>query len=377
MTHSSPIKRFIFAGVFVAFSAHATIFITPQAPKLNLNSYVLVDYNAKKLIASYQPHQKQQPASLAKLMTAYVVFHFIRDGRANPDDKVMISEKAWKTGGSKSFIEVGKTIPLKTLLQGMIIQSGNDASVALAEHIAGAEHIFATYMNQYAAKLGMKNTHFKNASGLPNDGQYSTAFDLSLLAAATIREFPQYYNWYSQKEFTYNNIKQPNRNKLLWIDPTVDGLKTGYTKKAGYCLIASAKRDNMRLISVVLGSTNTRTRVAQTQQLLNYGFRFFETKLMTDVAQHVSILKSTQDTLKVGLAKGTSMTLPRGQFKLAKQVLQLNQTLIAPIKKGELLGKFLLTFEGKTLNEFPLIALEDAQEAGFFSRVIDSIKLWF
>jgi D-alanyl-D-alanine carboxypeptidase (penicillin-binding protein 5/6) len=310
-------------------------------------------------------------------MTAYVVFQLIKDGRASLDDDVTISEIAWKTGGSKSFVEIGKTIKLEVLLKAMIIQSGNDAAVALAEHIAGTEGTFAAYMNEYAVELGMNESRFENSSGLPHKDQYTTAYDMAIMAQATIRDFPKFYEWYSEKEFTYNDINQRNRNKLLWSDKTVDGLKTGYTKKAGYCLVTSANRVGMRLISVILGSTSPTDRTAQTQKILDYGFRFFETQSISEITKEVPILKSTKKNLMVGLDGSTFLTLARGQFKLASQAIQLDKKLVAPINKGDPVGNLLMTFEGKTLAKLPLVALEDAKEAGFISRVIDSIIMLF
>jgi D-alanyl-D-alanine carboxypeptidase (penicillin-binding protein 5/6) len=370
-------KTILLASTAIALNTQAAIFITPKAPSINAAAYVVLDYNSGAIIASNNVDAKRAPASLTKLMTAYVVFQLIKDGRANLDDDVKISEKAWKTGGSKSFIEVGKTIKLETLLKGMIIQSGNDAAVALAEHIAGTEGTFTAYMNEYAQELGMLNTRFENASGLDYQDQQTSAADMAILAAATIRDFPEFYPWYKQKEFTYHDIKQRNRNKLLWSDNTVDGLKTGFTKKAGYNLVASANRMDMRLVSVVLGSGSTASRTEQTQKILDYGFRFFETIKISDVSKEVPISKSTNDTINVGLSGETYLTLARGQFKLSQQAIALNGELSAPIKQGDAVGHLIITFQGETLTKLPLIALEDAQEAGFFSRMIDNIKSIF
>ena len=381
MQYQSLIKKILttilLTSAIIALDAQAAIFITPKAPSINAAAYVVLDYNSGTIIASNNVDAKRAPASLTKLMTAYVVFQLIKDGRANLDDDVKISEKAWKTGGSKSFIEVGKIIKLETLLKGMIIQSGNDAAVALAEHIAGTEGTFTAYMNEYAQELGMLNTRFENASGLDYQDQHTSAADIAILAAATIRYFPEFYPWYKQKEFTYHDIKQRNRNKLLWSDNTVDGLKTGFTKKAGYNLVASANRMDMRLVSVVLGSGSTASRTEQTQKILDYGFRFFETIKISDVSKEVPISKSTNDTIKVGLSGETYLTLARGQFKLSQQAILLNGELSAPIKQGDSVGHLMITFQGETLTKLPLIALEDAQEAGFFSRMIDSIKSIF
>jgi D-alanyl-D-alanine carboxypeptidase (penicillin-binding protein 5/6) len=361
----------------ITANTNAAIFISPKAPEINAKSYVVLEHNSSKVLASNNEHEKRAPASLTKLMTGYVVFQLIKDGRISLDDDVRISENAWKTGGSKSFIEVGNDIKLEVLLKAMIIQSGNDAAVALAEHIAGTEGTFAAYMNEYAIELGMNNSRFENASGLPHKDQYTTAYDMAIMAQSTIREFPDFYRWYSEKEFTYNDIKQRNRNRLLWSDKTVDGLKTGYTKKAGYCLVTSANRVGMRLISVIMGSTSPTDRVAQTQKILDYGFRFFETQSISNITKDVPILKSTKGKLKVGIEGSTYLTLARGQFKLSSQAIQLDKKLIAPINKGDNVGKLLITFEDKTLAELPLIALEDAKEAGFLSRAIDSIKMLF
>ncbi len=373
MQYQSFIKPLIIFISSFSLNTQAAIFITPKAPEISAAAYSIVDYNSRKVIASNKQFDKRAPASLTKLMTAYVVFQLINDGRISLEDEVRISKKAWKTGGSKSFVEVGKTIKLETLLKGMIIQSGNDSAVALAEHIAGTESTFATYMNEYSRQLGMNNSRFENASGLPNDNQYTTAFDMALLATATIRDFPQFYPWYSEKEFTYHGIKQRNRNKLLWTDHTVDGLKTGFTKKAGYNLVVSAKRVGMRLISVVLGSSSVNARTSQTQKILDYGFRFFETKTLKNIKKEVPIAGSTKGTLKIGMSKTESFTLARGQFKLSDQVIQLDTALSAPINKGDSVGKLLIRFEGKTMVSIPLVALEDAQQAGFFSRMLEAI----
>lgn len=375
MHFSSVSKLLITSLATLALNAQAAIFITPKAPDINAAAYTALDYNSGKTLASNNAHEKRAPASLTKLMTAYVVFQLINDGRASLEDEVRISKKAWKTGGSKSFVEVGKNIKLEILLKGMIIQSGNDSAVALAEHIAGTEGTFATYMNEYARELGMKNSRFENASGLPHADQHTTAADMAILAAATIRDFPEFYPWYAEKEFTYHGIKQRNRNKLLWSDHTVDGLKTGFTKKAGYNLTASAQRVGMRLISVVLGSTGVEARTAQTQKILDYGFRFFETQNLKGIAKEVPISSATKDTLKVGTTGDTYITLARGQYKLSDQAIQLNTNLSAPINKGDQVGHLLIQFEGKTMAKIPLVALEDAEQAGFFSRMLEKVGL--
>jgi len=352
-------------------------FYIPEAPVIGAAAYIVLDHNSGKIIAENNSDEQRAPASLAKLMTSYVIFQRIKEEFIGLEDEVKISEKAWRTGGSRSFIEVGKLIKLKDLLQGMIIQSGNDASVALAEHVAGSEGTFVLFMNEYAMDLGMTNTNFENASGLPNDNQYTTANDMAILASAIIREFPEFYKWYSQKEFTYNDIKQSNRNKLLWSDATVDGLKTGYTKKAGYCLVTSANRVGMRLISIVLGSNSPTIRVSETQKLLDYGFRFFETQSINDVSQQVPVFKSEKSSIKVGVVDSPYLTLPRNQFRHTTQTIHLYQKLVAPIELGDNVGELVLSFKDEVLARMPLVALEDASESGFFARMIDSIKMLF
>jgi len=269
-------------------------FFIPEAPSIAAQSYILMDFNSGAILASNNEDERKSPASLTKLMTSYVIFKRLKEDFITLDEEVKISEKAWRTGGSKSFIEVGKMIRLEDLLKGMIIQSGNDASVALAEHVAGSEGTFVLFMNDYAQQIGMKNSNFENASGLPHENQYTSAKDMALLSSAMIREFPNYYKWYSQKEFTYNSITQTNRNKLLFTDSTVDGLKTGWTEKAGYCLVTSANRVGMRLISVLMGSNSPSIRTAETEKLLDYGFRFFETQSVNDISHQVPVYKSKQ-----------------------------------------------------------------------------------
>ena len=378
LSPSSLIKTLLI--LFLAGSVSAAKdpkFYIPEAPVIGAAAYIILDHNSGKVIAENNSDERRAPASLAKLMTSYVIFQRIKGEFISLDDEVKISEKAWKTGGSRSFIEVGKLIKLKDLLMGMIIQSGNDASVALAEHVAGSEGTFVLFMNEYALDLGMSNTNFENASGLPNDNQYTTANDMAILSSAIIREFPDYYKWYSQKEFTYNDIKQNNRNKLLWTDATVDGLKTGYTKKARYCLVTSANRVGMRLISVVLGSNSSTIRVSETQKLLDYGFRFFETQSINDISQQVPVFKSEKNTIKVGVIDSSHVTLPRNQFRHTTQTMHLYQKLVAPIELGDNVGELVLSFKDEVLARMPLVALEDAPESGFFARMVDSIKMLF
>ena len=362
--------------IFSAYAEEPRFYI-PEAPSIAAKAYVLMDHNSGIILAANNENEKRSPASLTKLMTSYVVFKRLKEEFITLDDEVKISEKAWRTGGSKSFIEVGKMIKLEDLLQGMIIQSGNDASVALAEHVAGSEGTFVLFMNDYAQQIGMENTRFENASGLPHDDQYTTAKDMALLSSAMIRDFPVYYEWYSQKEFTYNNITQTNRNKLLFTDSTVDGLKTGWTQKAGYCLVTSANRVDMRLISVVLGSDSPAIRTSETEKLLDYGFRFFETQSVNDISHQVRVYKSEKANIKVGVADSSFLTLPRNQFRYTTQTINLNQDLIAPISQGEQVGELVVSFNDQNIATLPLIALENAPEAGFISKMIDTIKLLF
>ena len=362
--------------IFSAYAEEPRFYI-PEAPSIAAKAYVLMDHNSGIILAANNENEKRSPASLTKLMTSYVVFKRLKEEFITLDDEVKISEKAWRTGGSKSFIEVGKMIKLKDLLQGMIIQSGNDASVALAEHVAGSEGTFVLFMNDYAQQIGMENTRFENASGLPHDDQYTTAKDMALLSSAIIRDFPVYYEWYKQKEFTYNNITQTNRNKLLFTDSTVDGLKTGWTQKAGYCLVTSANRVDMRLISVVLGSDSPAIRTSETEKLLDYGFRFFETQSVNDISHQVRVYKSEKANIKVGVADSSFLTLPRNQFRYTTQTINLNQDLIAPISQGEQVGELVVSFNDQNIATLPLIALENAAEAGFISKMIDTIKLLF
>lgn len=374
---SGFIKTLFILSLASSVSAKEPKFYIPEAPSIGAAAYIVLDHNSGKIIAENNSDESRAPASLTKLMTSYVIFKRIKEEFISLDEEVKISEKAWKTGGSRSFIEVGKMIKLEDLLMGMIIQSGNDASVALAEHVAGSEGTFVLFMNEYALDLGMNNTNFENASGLPHENQYTTAHDIAILSSAIIREFPDFYKWYSQKEFTYNNIKQSNRNKLLWSDATVDGLKTGYTKKAGYCLVTSANRVGMRLISVVLGSDSSTVRVSETQKLLDYGFRFFETQSIDDVSQQVLVFKSEKSSIKAGVESSPYLTLPRNQFRYTTQTLYLSEKLTAPIKRGDRVGELVLSFKDEVLARMDLVALEDAPESGFFARMIDSIKMLF
>jgi len=371
------LKSFVLFLLISSSNADEPRFYIPDAPTIGAVAYIVMDHNSGAILASKNEDEKRAPASLTKLMTSYVVFQRLKEEFISLDDDVKISEKAWKTGGSRSFIEVGKMIKLEDLLRGMIVQSGNDASVALAEHVAGSEGTFVLFMNDYAEQLGMKNSRFENSSGLPHKDQYTTAKDIAILSSAMIRDFPDLYKWYSEKEFTYNNITQPNRNKLLWSDSTVDGLKTGYTQKAGYCLVTSANRVGMRLISVVLGSDGPTVRFTETEKLLDYGFRFFETQSVDDITHELPVYKSEKSNIKVGVEDSTYLTLPRNQFKYTTQTITLDQDLIAPVYQGDRVGNLFVSFSNENIATLPLVALEDAPESGFFARIVDTIKLLF
>ena len=336
----------------------------PAPPRIEAKAYLLTDYHSGAILASKNPDMRVEPASLTKMMTSYIVAHELKEGKISLDDKVTISEKAWKMPGSKMFIEVGKQVPVRDLIKGMIVQSGNDATVALAEYVAGSEDVFVQLMNQWARKLGMTHTHFANSTGLPDPNHYTTARDLDKLARALIRDFPEHYAWYKEKVFTYNGITQRNRNTLLWQDPSVDGIKTGHTSTAGYCLVASAQREGQRLISTVLGTSSSRKRISESQKLLNYGFRFFETHPMYKAGQRISDTKiwaGQSDLLHVGITHDLYVTLPRGELKNLKPVLELPEVIYAPVKKGDKVGTLKVTLHDHVLVERPLVALNTVE----------------
>ncbi len=354
--------------------------VVPSPPKTAAEAYILIDYNSGKIIASQNADMRVEPASLTKIMTGYVVINELSNGNISLDDMVTISPKAWKMPGSKMFIEVGKKVSVHDLIKGMVIQSGNDASVALAEHIAGSEEVFAELMNKYAESLGMTHTHYMNATGLPNPDHYTTAEDLSILARALINKFPEEYEWYAQKKFTFNGITQYNRNKLLWQDPSVDGLKTGHTESAGYCLVTSAKRDDMRLISVVLGTDSAKQRIQESQKLLNYGFRFFETHKLYQAGQRLNdarIWEGQQDTVGLGLENDLYVTIPRGQYKNLKIESTIDPKITAPVNADQPLGELTVSLNDETISQKQLVSLSAVEEGSFFKKILDQIKLLF
>lgn len=376
----------VLLGLLMSASVWATqvtsppqIVTPPPAPNIAAKSFMLLDFNSGQVLLEKDPDMAVEPASLTKLMTAYVVFSEIKAGHLKLTDKVRVSEKAWRTGGSRMFIDLDSEVGVEDLLRGMIIQSGNDASVALAERVAGSEESFAGMMNQYGQKLGLTKSNFVNVTGMPNDHHLSSARDMAKIAMAIVRDFPEYYGYYSEKSFTYKEIPQANRNVLLKRDPSVDGMKTGFTEKAKYCLVASAKRNNMRLISVILGAETPKIRAAETQKMLNYGFQFYETQKVYGAGETINkprIWKGVEDAVPIGLNQDIYVTVARGQYSRIKPVLQLNQRLIAPIKLGESCGMLRLMMDDKVLLERPLVALQTVNEGGLVRLITDSILLW-
>jgi D-alanyl-D-alanine carboxypeptidase (penicillin-binding protein 5/6) len=346
----------------------------PAAPDVAAKSYILVDFSSGKVLAEKKADNKIEPASITKLMTAYVVYREISEDRLSLQEMVDISEKAWRMGGSRMYLEVGSSVSVDDLLKGLVVQSGNDASVALAEHVAGTEEAFVQLMNQYAAELGMDNTNFMNSTGWPNKKHLTTARDIATLAAAIIRDFPEHYPRYSEKEFTYNKIKQYNRNKLLWSDSSVDGLKTGHTESAGYCLVSSAVRSDMRLISVVLGTKSKKARASVSQAILNYGFRFYESHTLYDAEEVINrprIWKGAVETLPVGLTDELSVTIQRGEYEKLEAKMDIDKDIEAPVSKGQKLGVVTVSLDGKELKSVPLVALESVDEGSLFQITKD------
>jgi D-alanyl-D-alanine carboxypeptidase (penicillin-binding protein 5/6) len=353
---------------------------TPAPPIIGAKSYLVIDGKTGQELASLDPDTPLAPASLTKIMTTYVVFTALRQGQIQLEDEVTISERAWRMPGSRMFIEVGNRVKIEDLLMGMIVQSGNDASVALAEHIAGTEGVFAQMMNQYAQQLGMLSSNFLNATGLPAEGHVTTARDLATLARALAEEFPDYYAWHAIKEFTFNDIKQSNRNSLLWRDPSVDGLKTGHTDDAGYCLVASAQREGMRVVSVVLGTSSTKARTEGSQALINYGFRFFETRLLYKAGEEVTtarIWKSANVTSPLGVLEDLYITVRRGTYDQLESTLDIPAIVEAPIAAGQPVAELKISLGEEQVVSTPLRALEDNPAGSFWQRTKDSVSLWF
>jgi serine-type D-Ala-D-Ala carboxypeptidase (penicillin-binding protein 5/6) len=352
----------------------------PAAPQLPLKSYVLTEFESGQILAQQNADVRVEPASITKIMAAYVAFIELRAGRLKLTDEVTISEKAWRMEGSRMFAEVGDKIPAEQLILGMIVQSGNDSTVALAEHIAGSEDAFVVMMNDYAKKIGLTGTHFTNAPGLSDPEHYSTAADIAKLARTIISEFPDYYKWYSVREYTWNDVKQYNRNQLLARDHSVDGMKTGHTENAGYCLVSSAKRDGFRLIAVVMGSDSEVARTAQSQTVLNYGFRFFEAHQLYAAAQVLAspmVYKGASDAVKVGIVDTLRVVIPRGHYGKLSASMEMPTSLIAPFAKHQSIGKLSIKLDGKLITERSIVAIEAVPEGGFFTRMADGIALWW
>jgi D-alanyl-D-alanine carboxypeptidase (penicillin-binding protein 5/6) len=367
------------SAIIATLVAQAAV-VKPTPPAIEARAYILQDYDSGTVLVEVNADERMEPASLTKMMTVYVALAQLADGKFQMDDPVLISKKAWKMGGSKMFIEVGKQVPVEDLLKGIIIQSGNDASVALAEFVAGDESAFADLMNQYARQLGMTNSNFVNASGLPQPEHYSTARDMAKLAAALIRDFPVHYPLHAIRSYTWNKIKQYNRNPLLRRDDSVDGVKTGHTESAGYCLVASAKQGEMRLVSALMGSASEDARLTETQALLRYGFRFFETNRVYESGApitRVRVWQGQSEQLEMGIADDLYLTVPRGEFgKLATDVV-VEEKILAPVRAGQQLGVVSISLAGEAIAQRPLVALAEVPQGGLWRRMSDYVKLWF
>ena len=371
-------KRLAFALLFlIASLAQAA---APQPPSVVGRSWMLGDLSSGQVLAAEKPDERIEPASLTKIMTAYIVYAALREKKISLDQQVNVSERAWRAPGSRMFIQPRRPVTVDELIRGMVVQSGNDACIALAEAVAGSEEVFVQMMNREAARLGMKDTRYMNATGLPDPQHYTTARDLYLVTSALIRDFPgDYGQYYSKKEFRYNNITQPNRNRLLWLDPSVDGVKTGHTEAAGYCLIASSSRGGRRLLSVLLGSTSEAMRAQESQKLLNWGFQFFDSVKLHKANESVKALevwKGAADEVKTGFRGDIVITVPKGEAEKLKAELVSQQPLVAPVAQGQRVGTLRVSFEGKPLAEHPLIALEAVGRAGIFGRAWDTLRLW-
>jgi D-alanyl-D-alanine carboxypeptidase (penicillin-binding protein 5/6) len=382
MFRSSALFALLFVSLLTLDRAQAAAAPIPKAPDVTARAYILTDYQSGRVLAEDHADERMEPASLTKLMTSYVVFTALKENRLKLTDMVTISEHAWRAEGSRTFVQVGTQIPVDILIKGMIIQSGNDATIALAEKVGGTEPAFAQIMNEYAKRLGMKGSHFENSDGLPNPNHYTTARDMTILAKSLIRDFPEYYPLFSMHEFLWNNIKQQNRNGLLTRDPTVDGLKTGHTDSAGYCLVTSAKRDNMRLVSVVMGSPSVKAREDASAALLNYGYTFYETARIKQARETVlrpRVYKGTTDFATVGVPNAVVITVGRGQAASLTTTAKLTkEPLIAPLAAGQAVGELTVTdSNGQVVARAPLVALTALPQTGVFGRAADTVMLWF
>jgi D-alanyl-D-alanine carboxypeptidase (penicillin-binding protein 5/6) len=374
------LKIVLLTFVFWSLESTAAPVIIPSAPQLAVESYILIDATTGKILVDHNAQVRLPPASLTKIMTSYVIASEIEQGRISLSDLVPVSVNAWRMEGSRMFIQEGTQVSVEDLLRGIIIQSGNDASVAMAEFIAGSEQTFAEMMNELAEWLGMHNSQFRNATGLPDEAHYTTAADLAILTSALIQRYPQHYKTYQEKYFTYNDIRQANRNSLLFRDETVDGVKTGHTKAAGYCLVTSSQQKGMRLISVVMGASSERSRASETQKLLTYGFRFYETVSLykaQDNLRKVRVWGGLHESIQLGIEEDLAITIPRGQRDQLTASIQVDPIIRAPLTRGQALGTLTLTLEGEILSETRVLALNDVAEAGFFGWVWDELILIF
>ncbi len=372
----------LFTMLYLAFAStiQAAPLPVPKPPSTGAKAFIIQDFNSGRILAENKSIESVEPASITKLMTAYVIFHELASGNIALNDMVTISEKAWRTPGSRMFVEVDTQVSVEDLLQGIIIQSGNDATVAMAEHIAGSEDTFAAMMNRQAEEIGLTGSHFMNSTGLPDPDHYMTAADIARLASLLITEHPDYYKWYSQKEFTYNKITQYNRNKLLWRNTGVDGVKTGYTESAGYCLVTSAKKDDMRLITVVLGTESANARINASQALLNYGFRFFETHKLYASGTRLTdtrIWKGDTESVALGLNKALYVTIPRGQYDSLDASMSINTRITAPVSAGTTLGAVQVKLGDSIIVEQELVSLNTVDEGSFWQRISDEALLYF
>jgi serine-type D-Ala-D-Ala carboxypeptidase (penicillin-binding protein 5/6) len=372
-------SRLLAALLVVSFSRVA-VADAPAPPPVAARAWLLMDATSGQLIASRNPDERVEPASLTKLMTAYIAFGALREKSLALGQTIRVSDRAWRAAGSRMFIEPRKPVTVLELLQGMIVQSGNDACIALAEAVAGSEQAFVERMNREAKRIGMKDTNFTNSSGMPDSGHYSTTSDLALLALTVIRDYPEFYKFYSEREYRYNDITQLNRNRLLWLDPNVDGMKTGHTESAGYCLVASARRGDRRLVSVVIGAASERLRTQETQKLLNFGFQAYDGLRLYEKGQAIgklAVWKGSEPELNAGAAADLYVTVPRGTADKLQAVLVSEQPLIAPLQMGQRVATLRISHEGKPLAEYPVVALESVAVAGFFRRAWDGVRLWF
>lgn len=367
-------------AVFLCLFAALAQAAAPQPPSVIGRSWLVGDLSSGQMLAAQKSDERVEPASLTKIMTAYLVYQALREKKLALDQRMNVSERAWRAPGSRMFIEPRRPVTVDELIRGMVVQSGNDACIALAEAVAGGEEVFVQMMNREAARLGMKDTHYVNATGLPDPQHYTTAHDLYLLTSALIRDFPEEYaQYYSQKEFRYNNISQPNRNRLLWLDPSVDGVKTGHTETAGYCLIASSRRGGRRLLSVLLGSTSESTRAQESQKLLNWGFQFFDSVKLhkgNEPVKAIEVWKGAAEAVQAGFKGDIIVTVPKGEAEKLKAELLSQQPLVAPVAAGQRVGTLRVSHDGKPVGEYPLVALEGVAVAGLLGRAWDTLRLW-